>query len=189
MAKSVIMRWPSEAPTRLSSPVMALPRVVEAADRIEFDASVCVEKVLEHAAPSDGGELHRVANERDPPMLLVGEVCEVAGRDHPCLIDDQGRAGREVEACSRPIGVLVFVEDFVDGVGSHAGLGAEDLGGCCGRCDTKHHTPLLLQLSDGGGQGGGLPGPCRADDHHEVGVTSDSCCSLCLRPRQLHHRT
>ena len=75
----------------------AFPFVFEAVDTLELDRAERVDKQPEHAAPADGGELEWVADERDPPALHVGELCqlgELRGRDHARLVDDHRRADR-----------------------------------------------------------------------------------------------
>ena len=81
----------------------------------------------EHAAAADGLELVGVADQRQPPPVLVGETCqlvEVSGVEHAGFVDDDGGAGGELPGgVGWPVGVLPFVEEFGDGVGPQAGLG------------------------------------------------------------------
>ena len=73
---------------------VAFPVVVEAVDSVEFDRVVGVDEEAEHAASADGGELHRIADEHDPPSLQVGERSEfgeLRRGGHASFVDDQRR--------------------------------------------------------------------------------------------------
>ena len=155
---------------------VAFPVVVEAVDAVELDGAERVDEQSEHAAAADGGELQRVADERDPPALHVGEVGqfgELGGGHHPGLVDDDGRPDRQVVA---PFGwpvEPVLDEELVERVGLHAGLGGEHFG--CGRRggDAEHRSTVGAELGDGGCKRGGLAGAGRADDEHEVVAPGD----------------
>ena len=70
-------------------------------DLVELDGAVGVDEVVEHAAASDGGELHRVTDQREAPAPVVGqggELVEAVGADHAGFVDDHGRSGGEVVA-------------------------------------------------------------------------------------------
>ena len=63
---------------------------------VEFDGVVSVDEESEHAASTDGGELHRVADEHDAPSLPVRErreFGELRCGGHAGFVDDHRRAG------------------------------------------------------------------------------------------------
>ena len=96
------------------------PVVVEAVDGVEFDGAPGGAEFGEHATAADGVELVRVTDQGEPPVVLVGEQCEaveIAGGEHPRLIDDHGGAGRQLpKRFGWPIGPGVFVQEFGDSV-------------------------------------------------------------------------
>ena len=74
------------------------PAVAEAVDGGELVGAAGAAELVEHAAAADGLELAGVADEDESPLLGHGErdeLVEGAGADHPGLVDDEGRAGRE----------------------------------------------------------------------------------------------
>ncbi len=156
---------------------VAFPVVVEAVDSVEFDGVVRVDEQFEHAASADGGELERVADEDDAPLLLVGKRCEFGElrcRHHPGLVDDDGRPGGQVVLVIRWPVEAMLDEQLVERVGGDAGLVLQYLG--CGgrRCDAEDRSTLRSELRDGWPECGGLAGAGWSDDQHELRVASDS---------------
>ncbi len=155
---------------------VAFPVVVEAVDPVEFDGVVGVDEEAEHATSTDGGELHRVADEDDSPALSIGQLCEfgeLLGGGHAGFVDDERRSRRQVVAMvRRPLGG-VFDEELVERVGHDAGLLLQHLGRTGGRRDPEHSSTVGAQLGDDGAEGGGLAGAGGPDDEDELLVASD----------------
>ncbi len=146
-------------------------------DTVEFDRAECVDEQSEHAAAADGGELQRVADQRDPPAFQVGQIGEFGefgGRHHAGLVDDHRGADREVVAVVGWTVETVFDQQLVERVGHQPGLVGQHLGRRRRRGDAEHGSPISAQLGDGRSEGGGLAGAGRADDEHDVGRAGDS---------------
>ena len=127
---------------------VGFPLVGEAVDVVEFDGTVGVDEVGEHAAPTNGGELAGITHHHHPPRLVVGETGkggEFRGGHGAGFIDDHRRPPRQVvRRLWWPVGPGVFVEELVQRVGRHGGFGGEHLGGCCGGCHPEHRLAAVL---------------------------------------------
>ena len=162
---------------------VAFPVVVEAVDSVEFDGVVGVDEEAEHAASADGGELHRIADEDDSPLLAVGERCEfgeLRRGGHSRFVDDEGRAGGQVVAVVGWTVAAVLDEQLVERVGDDAGLVLEHLGSSSGRRHAEHWSTGGSQLGDSGSECGGLAGAGGTDDEDELLVAGDSGCCVGL---------
>ena len=123
---------------------VAFPMVVEAVDLVEFNRSQVVDEMFEHAASAHCGELARITDENDPPLVLVGEASQLGQsgrRGGAGFVDDYRRASSQVVAGpGRSGGVGVFGEQLVQCVGPHPGFGDEHLGCRRGWCHPKCHA-------------------------------------------------
>ena len=75
------------------------PRCAEAVDVFELDAAGGGAELVEHAAASDGLQLAWVTDQRQAPVVGVGELdqgVQAVGADHPRLIDDDRRPAAEL---------------------------------------------------------------------------------------------
>ena len=149
-----------------------------------FDAAVGAEFGDESAA-ADALELAGIADEGEPPAVPVGEgdeLVEGGCREHAGFVDDECRAGRQLELGRRwPVGALPFVEQLGDGVGGNAGVALDRSGRLRGRRDGEHDTTLCVKVVGGGGEHAGLAGPGRADDEDEPIVAGDGRCGIGLQ--------
>lgn len=120
-------------------------------------------------------ELAGVADEHESPLLRHGEsneLVEGAGAAHAGLVDDDRRAGRQLVAVvGLPCAPLV--EQLGDGVGGHAGLVAQHLGGLGGGRHAEEGPPLAAKVLDGAAEGRRLARAGRADHENEPIVACD----------------
>ena len=94
--------------------------------------------------------------------------------EHAGLVDDQRRAGRQLELGERwPVGALPFVEQLGDGVGRDAGVALDRAGRLRRRRHREHDTAVGVEVVGGGGEHAGLAGAGRSDDEHEPVVAGD----------------
>jgi hypothetical protein len=104
---------------------VGFPSVGESVHLFEVVDAVGAAEFVEHAAAFDGLELHRIADEPQPPSLAVdevGEAVEVGGGEQAGFVDDQPCRSRESPLIAGwPVGLRPFVEEFGDGVGSDTG--------------------------------------------------------------------
>lgn len=122
-------------------------------DSIQLDGVERVDQVSEHAGSSEGGELHRIADEDEAPLPLLGEVEELGQLrcgHHRGFVADDGRADWQVVAVVRWSFEAVLDEQLVEGVGVDARVDGEHLGCRSGRGDTEHHSALTPKLLDTG---------------------------------------
>ena len=103
----------------------------------------------------------------------VGELRQPGCRDHAGFVDDDGGAHREVVAVIGWPVEAMFDEELVDRVGRQPGLGASTSAAVADGGDPEHRPTVREELLDGGGEGGGLAGAGRADDHHQIVVAGD----------------
>ena len=160
---------------------VALPLVGEAVDPVQLDGAVAVDEMAEHARAPDGGELQRVAHQRQAPAPGVGQLRQLGqlgGRDHGRLVDHHRRPRGQVVAVVGGTVEAVLDQQLVEGVGGQAGLDGQDLGRPRRGGDAEHGPPVGPQLLHRRGHGRGLAGAGGADDEHQFPVAGH-------RPRHL----
>ena len=161
---------------------LSFPGRIEAVDPVELDRSEGVDDVAEHAGAADGGELHRVTDQGEPPAPPVGDLDQLGkarGGDHGGLVHDDG-PGREVIAALGWTHEAVLDQELVEGVSVDAGLDGEHLSSSGRWRDPEARAALLLEVSDGGSHGGGLAGPGGPDDQRQSPAPSHSGRSVAL---------
>jgi hypothetical protein len=148
---------------------------------VEFDGEPVGAEFIEHSASADGVQLVGVTDECEPPSVSVGvvdELVEIGGVEHSCFVDHDRRARRwRLEAGGL---VAEVVEEFGDGVGSHPGLGVQDLGCFRGGCESEDVSASVFEVEGGGVEHGGLAGSGGSDDEDESVVASNGCCCFVL---------
>ena len=117
---------------------VGFPGVGEAVEfgQVMGDGVGVVDEFGEHVAGADGAELLVVADEHGSPSVRGGELVvgpESGGVDHAGFVDDHDGAGCESMGGSGAVGLVVFVEELVDRVGSDAGTLGEFVRGASGR--------------------------------------------------------
>ena len=130
-----------------------------------------VDEFGEHATGVDGAELLVVADEHGSPLVRVGELVvgeESGGVDHAGFVDHHHGPGREPVGGSGAVGSVVFVEEFVDRVGSDAGTVGEFVRGAGGRCESVDVDAGRAPGVRRGAQHAGLARPGRSDDGRHV---------------------
>ena len=172
----------AESETGLTFPVVAEP-----VHLIEFDGTMALDEVGEHATPSHRGELSGISDQDHPPAVLVGkpgQLRQFGGRSGARFIDDHRCTWSEVVdgvGWSRP--ERVFGEKLVQRISVHAGFGGEDFG-CRRGGSHSEHTPTLNQkIGYTCGEGGGLAGTGRTHDQLQTPMAGNGSDRLSLTRR------
>ncbi|MEJ7562023.1 MAG: hypothetical protein WKF45_05805 [Ilumatobacteraceae bacterium] len=111
---------------------LAFPVVGEAMDPVELCGVEPFDEMAEHAASPNGGELQRIADECEPPSLIIGKLSErseACGGHHAGLVDNDGGSCRQVVAMLRRSSESVLDDQLVKRVGVGAGLICQHGGG------------------------------------------------------------
>jgi hypothetical protein len=80
---------------------LAFPFIVEAVDLVQFDGSIRVDEMSEHSSASYGGELAGVADQDQPPVLLISETkqgSEFGGGGGGGFVDNHSCSPSQVES-------------------------------------------------------------------------------------------
>src|SRR5690606_2316009 len=106
------------------------PRLPETVDAFELVHPTGLAQFVEQTPSADRLELMVVADERESPLLVVGEDDEVSerrGADRASLVDEHGRAGGKPELwVGWAVGAVPLVEELGERVGRDTGLAVED---------------------------------------------------------------
>ena len=153
------------------------PVVGEPVQSLELLDTAVGAQLGEQATAPNALELARITNQRKPPPVAIDEgdeLVEGGCGQHPGLVHNERRAGRQVELGKRrPVGALPLVEQLGDGVGRDAGVALEGACRLRRRRYAEDDTAVRVEVVGGSGEHAGLAGAGRPDDEDEAIVAGD----------------